>query len=120
MCPTGILVRVTGVAVETGRVESFCYHRDRPGSVALREELTQEHWSYMDQYAVQMIARGPALAVDGDTPTGSVHILALSDPAAARAFALDEPNYQGEVYWDMMLRLWRNLLGCSMWDSRLP
>jgi uncharacterized protein YciI len=97
-------------------MESFCYHRDRPGSVALRDELLEEHRSYMDRYAAQMIARGPALAADGDTPTGSVHIVDLPDPAAARAFAFDEPGYQAGVYRDVLLRRWRNTLGRTMWD----
>jgi hypothetical protein len=52
----------------------------------------------MDRYAAQIIARGPTLASDGDTPTGIVHIVDLPDPAAARAFAFDEPNYQAGVY----------------------
>jgi uncharacterized protein YciI len=97
-------------------MEFFCYHRDRPGSVALREELLEEHWSFMDRYAAQMIARGPTLASDGDTPTGSVHIVDLPDSAAARAFALDEPGYQAGVYRDLLLRRWRNTLGRTMWD----
>ncbi|MER7005926.1 YciI family protein [Dactylosporangium sp. NPDC000555] len=97
-------------------MEFLCYHRDRPGSVALREELLEEHWSYMDRYATEMIARGPTLADDGDTPTGSVHILDLPDPAAARAFAFDEPNYQAGVYRDVLLRRWRNMLGRTMWE----
>jgi uncharacterized protein len=46
----------------------------------------------MDRYEAEMIARGPTLAGDGDTPTDSVHILGLPDPAAARAFAFDEPE----------------------------
>jgi uncharacterized protein YciI len=97
-------------------MEFFCYHRDRPGSTTLRAELLEEHWSYMDRYATQMIARGPTLAGDGDTPTGSVHIVDLPDPAAARAFAFDEPNYQAGVYRDVLLRRWRNVLGRTMWD----
>jgi len=97
-------------------MEFFCYHRDRRGSVALRDELLEEHWSYMDRYAAQMIARGPTLADDADTPTGSVHIVDLPDPAAARAFAFDEPNYQAGVYRDVLLRRWRNTLGRTMWD----
>ena len=97
-------------------MEFFCYHRDRRGSVALRDELLEEHWSYMDRYAAEMIARGPTLADDGDTPTGSVHIVDLPDPAAARAFAFDEPNYQAGVYRDVLLRRWRNTLGRTMWD----
>jgi uncharacterized protein YciI len=97
-------------------VDFFCYHRDRPGSMALRDELLEEHWSYMDRYATEMIARGPTLGDDRDTATGSVHILSLPDPAAARSFALDEPNYQAGVYRDVLLRRWRNLLGRTMWD----
>ena len=97
-------------------MEFFCYHRDRRGSSALRDELLQEHWSYMDRYAAGMIARGPTFAVDGDTPTGSVHIVEVPDSAAARAFAFDEPNYQAGVYRDVQLRRWRNLLGRTMWD----
>jgi uncharacterized protein YciI len=95
-------------------MEFFCYHRDRPGSAALREELLEEHWSYMDRYATRMIARGPTFA--GETPTGSVHILDLPDAAAARAFAFDEPNHQAGVYRDVLLRRWRDTLGRTMWD----
>ncbi|MET8174754.1 YciI family protein [Streptomyces clavifer] len=98
-------------------MEFLCYHRDRPGSLPLRDALLEEHWSFMDRYAEEMIARGPTLADDGDTPTGSVHIVDLPDPAAARAFAFDEPNYQAGVYRDVLLRRWRNTLRSTMWDS---
>src|ERR1700729_409692 len=97
-------------------MEFFCYHRDRPGSVALRDELLERHWSYMDQYEAELIARGPTLTDDGETATGSVHIVDLPDAAAARAFAFDQPNYQAGVYRDVLLRRWRNLLGRTMWD----
>ncbi|GAA3820274.1 YciI family protein [Sphaerisporangium flaviroseum] len=95
-------------------MEFFCYHRDRPGSVTLRDDLLEQHWSYMDRFAKTVIARGPTL--DGGTPTGSVHIVDLPDPSAARAFAFDEPNYQAGVYRDVLLRRWRNTLGRTMWD----
>jgi uncharacterized protein len=97
-------------------MEFFCYHRDRHDSAALRDELLEEHWSYMDRYAAEMIARGPTFADDGDTPTGSVHIVDLPDSAPARAFAFDKPNYQAGVYRDVLLRRWRNILGRTMWD----
>ncbi|MFD8613256.1 YciI family protein [Streptomyces sp. NPDC059631] len=96
-------------------MEYFCYHRDRPGSLALREELVEAHWSYMDGYADRMIARGPVFDEE-DTLLASVHILDLPGPAAARAFAFDEPNYQAGAYRDVLLRRWRNLLGRTMWD----
>ncbi|MGW6690787.1 YciI family protein [Streptomyces sp. NPDC054961] len=97
-------------------MEFFCYHRDRPGSVALRNGLLEQHWSYMDRYAKELIARGPTLTGDGDAPTGSVHIIDLPDPVAARAFAFDEPGYQAGVYRDVLLRRWSNTLGRTMWD----
>ncbi|MFI6118677.1 YciI family protein [Streptomyces sp. NPDC051064] len=96
-------------------MEFFCYHRDRPGSLTLRNELVEEHWSYMDRYAEELIARGPTFA-DDETPTGSVHIVDLPDAATARTFAFDEPNYQAGAYRDVLLRRWRNLLGRTMWD----
>ncbi|MEZ0069320.1 uncharacterized protein YciI [Streptacidiphilus sp. MAP12-20] len=89
---------------------------DRPGSTALRADLREDHWSYMDRYAKQMIARGPTLTGEGDVASGSVHIVDLPDPAAARAFAFDEPGYQGGVYRDVLLRRWRNMLGRTMWE----
>ena len=99
-------------------MEFFCYHRDRPGATTLRGALLEDHWSYMDRYAAGLIARGPTFAGDGDDepPTGSVHIVDLPDPAAARAFAFDEPNYQAGVYRDVLLRRWSNTLGRTMWD----
>ena len=102
--------------MKTVGVEFFCYHGDRPGSATLRGELLEQHWAYMDRYQAQMIARGPTLADDGGAPTGSVHIVDLPGPAAARAFAFDEPGYQAGVYRDVLLRRWRNLLGRTMWD----
>jgi uncharacterized protein len=95
-------------------MEFFCYHRDRAGSGPLREALREEHWSYMDRFAAEMIARGPTF--DANTLTGSVHILDLPDPAAARDFAFDEPGYQAGAYRDVLLRRWRNLLGRTMWE----
>lgn len=97
-------------------MEFLCYHRDRAGSSDLRDVLLEEHWGYMDRFADGMIARGPTLTDDGSTATGSVHILDLPGPEAARAFAFDEPNYQAGVYRDVLLRRWQNRLGRTMWD----
>lgn len=97
-------------------MEFFCYHRDRPGSLPLREKLLEEHWSYMDRYAMEIVAHGPTMASDGTRPTGTVHIADMPDPDAARVFAFDEPGYQAGVYRDVLLRPWRNTLGPTMWD----
>ena len=102
--------------VKTARMEFFCYHRDRADSLALRMDLLEDHWSYMDGFAQQMIARGPTIVGDEEYPTGSVHILTLPDTATARAFAFDEPGYQAGVYRDVLLRRWRNDVGRTMWE----
>lgn len=97
-------------------MEFFCYHRDRVGSTPLRVALLEEHWAYMDGFADTMIARGPTFTSDG-VLSGSVHILELPDPAAAHAFAFEEPCYQAGAYRDVMVRRWRNRLGRTMWDN---
>lgn len=95
-------------------MEFLCYHRDRPGSMPLRNQMVEQHWSYKDQFDATMIARGPT--ADDQTLTGSLHILDLPDPSAARSFAFDEPGYQAGAYRDVLLRRWRNSLGRTMWD----
>jgi hypothetical protein len=70
------VVRVTGMVVKIVGVEFFCYYRDRPGSLVLRDELLEEHWSYMDRYEAEMIARGPTLA--GGRPPKSLTMMAES------------------------------------------
>ena len=97
-------------------MEYFFYCRDKPGSLELRTQLVEAHWSFMDGYAEGMIARGPTLADDGVTPTGSLHIVDLPDAEAARVFAFEEPNYKAGVYAEVFVRRWRNALGRTMWQ----
>lgn len=97
-------------------MEYFFYCRDNHGSDRLRQELAEQHWSFMDGYAEKMVARGPTLAKDGVTATGSMHIVDLPDVEAVRAFAFEEPNYKAGVYAEVMVRRWTNLLGGTMWE----
>ncbi|BAL88474.1 hypothetical protein AMIS_32540 [Actinoplanes missouriensis 431] len=64
----------------------FFYCRDRDGSAELRDRLVEEHWAFMDRFADQMIARGPTLTDDGETATGSLHIVDLPDPTTVTTF----------------------------------
>ncbi|TYB44531.1 YciI family protein [Actinomadura chibensis] len=97
-------------------MEYFFYCRDRPGTFPLRMELAEAHWTFMDRYADELIARGPTFGADGETVTGSMHIADLPGPAAAREFAFEEPNYKAGVYDDVLIRRWRNVLGRTMWQ----
>ena len=51
-------------------MEFFCYHRDRAGSAALRAELREQHWYYMDGFAAELIARATSLRAIGRAGVG--------------------------------------------------
>jgi uncharacterized protein YciI len=96
----------------------FVYSRDAPGTAALRDDhdLLEEHWSYMDGFADVMIARGPTLAPDRQTATGSLHVLDLPSLAAAIEFAEREPNNRAGVYGEHRIWAFQDLLGRTMWE----
>lgn len=78
--------------------------------------LTEEHWSYMDQFADDMIARGPTLTTDRATWTGSLHIVDLPSAVAAREFVEREPYNRAGLFHDHVIRRFKNVLGRTMWD----
>jgi uncharacterized protein YciI len=79
-------------------------------------ELNDRHWSYMDRFAERMTARGPTLAPDRETWTGSMHVVALPSVEDVRAFVHEEPYAAAGLFESH--RAWRftNLLGRTMWD----
>jgi uncharacterized protein YciI len=98
-------------------MDFFVYSRDAAGTTLRRDkELLEEHWSYMDGFAESMIARGPTLASDRETATGSLHVLGLSSVEAAREFVAREPNNRAGVYVDHFIWRFENLLGRTMWE----
>jgi hypothetical protein len=98
----------------------FVYCADRPGSRALREELVEAHWAYMDGFAAGLYARGPTLTVDATAATGSLHVVSLESDAAALAFGELEPNWRAGVYESMVVYRFEDLLGRSMWEFTGP
>ena len=104
-------------------MDFFVYSRDAADSAALRGDggLLEQHWSYMDGFAGSMIARGPTLATDRETPTGSLHVLGLPSVAAAVEFVEREPNNRAGVYAEHFVWRFANLLGRTMWEfGRAP
>ncbi len=99
-------------------MDYFFYCRDKPGTGALRKQLVETHWSFMDGYASRMSARGPTVQEDGVTQTGSTHIVDLPDADAARVFACEEPYYKAGVFAEVIVRRWENELGRTMWDFK--
>jgi uncharacterized protein YciI len=94
----------------------FVHGIDRPGKGALRDELIEAHWSFMDGYGDRIIARGPTLSADRTEATGSVHIVDLPSVEAARVFAFDEPNQRAGVYAEVRIHRYADLLGGTMWQ----
>ena len=65
----------------------------------------------MDGYADELIARGPTLTPDGESTTGSLHIVDLPDLEAVQTFAYDEPYYSGGVFEDVLITRFRKHTG---------
>jgi len=99
-------------------VDYFFYCRDKAGTAAMRKQLVETHWAFMDGYASRMSARGPTVQEDGVTQTGSMHIVDLPDAEAARVFAYEEPYFKAGVFEEVMVRRWENELGRTMWDFK--
>jgi uncharacterized protein len=99
-----------------GVVDFFVYSRDASGTEALRDELLEEHWSYMDRFADSMIARGPTFGPDRGTVTGSIHVVGLPSVDAVHEFVAREPNNRAGVYAEHSVWRFENLLGRTMWE----
>jgi uncharacterized protein YciI len=78
--------------------------------------LVEEHWSYMDGFADRMVARGPTLAPDRATWTGSLHIIDLPGAEAAHEFVEREPYHRAGLFEQHLIRRFDNLLGRTMWE----
>jgi uncharacterized protein YciI len=100
-------------------IDFFVYSRAARSAADVEHDpaLDEEHWSYMDGFADGMIARGPTLAADRATWTGSVHIVDLPSAEAAREFVEREPYNRAGLFEQHNLRRFKNLLGRSMWES---
>jgi len=80
------------------------------------DELTERHWSYMDRFADGMTARGPTLARDRETWTGSMHVVSLPSVAAVEAFVAEEPYDVAGLFASHRTRRFTNLIGRTMWE----
>ena len=99
-------------------MDFFVYSRvgARAANIEHCPALDEEHWSYMDRFADGMIARGPTLAADRATWTGSVHILDLPSVEAAHQFVEREPYNRAGLFDQHLIRRFDNLLGRTMWE----
>ena len=98
-------------------IDILVYSQAAPGAAeAENPSLDEEHWSYMDGFAAGMVARGPTLAPDRTTWTGSLHVLDLPSAAVAEEFVAREPYNRAGLFRSHTVRRFENLLGRTMWD----
>jgi uncharacterized protein len=99
-------------------IDFFVYSRAAPSAADIDDPaLNEAHWSYMDRFADRMIARGPTLAADRATWTGSLHIVDLPSAEAAHQFVEHEPYNRAGLFEQHLVRRFHNLLGRTMWES---
>ncbi|MFJ4808910.1 YciI family protein [Streptomyces longwoodensis] len=81
-------------------MEFLCYHRDRPGSLPLRDELLEGQAADLavppDRH--ELIAYGPLLSDDGTAWLGTAVLLRAPDPEAARAILTQDRYADIEVH----------------------
>jgi len=86
------------------------------------DDLNEAHWSYMDNWADTLVARGPTRSVAGGHHTGSVHVVELPDAAAAARFAYEEPYARAGWYSTIEVthwfRAWTAQCGIAQRNSR--
>jgi uncharacterized protein YciI len=97
------------------------YGRDSTEFGADDEHPVHEvHQTYMDQWAAQLVARGPTLSEDGSRHTGSVHVLDVPDSETARKFADDEPYAQAGWFSEVTVWPFESVIQGTMWDHPAP
>ena len=94
----------------------FIYSRAAAPTPEDDPALTEEHWSYMDRFAAGMLARGPTLAPDRETWTGSIHIVELPSATAAHEFVAHEPYTRAGLFAEHLIRRFDDRLGRTMWE----
>ncbi len=98
-------------------MQYFVYGRDKPGGFDIKVRLNEAHWTFMDGYAGELIARGPTLTEDREETTGSLHIVDLPNIEAVQTFAYDEPYYRAGAFESVLICQFSNLRpGSTMWD----
>lgn len=99
-------------------MDFLIYSRSTPAAAVADDdpELNEQHWTYMDDFSDGMTARGPTLGTDRQTWTGSLHVVDLPDPSAAREFVAREPYNQAGLFEEHLTWRFANLLGRTMWQ----
>lgn len=83
---------------------------DKPQSADLRARNRPAHLEHLESRRAQILAAGPLLSDDGQTPVGSLLVMEFADLEAARAFAAEDPYNQAGLFRSVTICPWRKVL----------
>jgi uncharacterized protein len=84
--------------------------KDKAGALPLRQANRPDHLAYLEAAGAKLCLAGPLLDADGQ-PLGSLLVVDVADPAAAEAFAADDPYAKAGVFAEVTITPFRPVLG---------
>ncbi len=81
--------------------------KDKPDSLALRNEVRAVHLAYLTEHKAKLLAAGAQIADDGTGGTGGVIIVDTEDRAEADAFIQNDPFTKAGLFEDIQVTRWR-------------
>ena len=84
-------------------------NHDKPDSLDLRMTTREVHLEYLRAVGQDLLVAGPILAEDGETPMGSVLIVAAENLDAAKAFAAGDPYAKAGLFQSSTVMPWRKV-----------
>jgi uncharacterized protein YciI len=82
---------------------------DKPGALALRQQMRPEHKAYLGTVADAIAFAGPLMADDGATMVGSLLVIDFPSRQAAQAWLAAEPFTKAGVYAATSVYAFQNL-----------
>lgn len=74
-------------------------------------EIRPRHLAYIEANKASVRLAGPFLSEDGHAMTGSLIVLDVKDPDAAKRFAAEDPYALGGLFASVDIRPWRCSVG---------
>jgi uncharacterized protein YciI len=81
--------------------------KDKPDSLALREQVRGEHLEYLTRHKAKLLAAGAQTADDGAGGYGGVILLDTDDRAEAEAFIQADPFAKAGLFDIIQVTRWR-------------
>ena len=82
---------------------------DKPGGLALRQQVRPEHKAYLAAMADRIAFAGPFLADDGQAMVGSLLVIDFPSREAAAAWLAAEPFTRAGLYASTSIYAFQNL-----------